>query len=140
MTLETIKTATQSQWTGPIIDIKEYCFGVVHPMTKQTITQYCKSMNDPHLKHLWIPAMSKEIHCLAQGKSGITKATNNNFFLSHKEIRFIPIDCTVTYAQIVVDHQPPKEDPNHVQITVDSNLINYPFELNRRTTDYEAAP
>jgi hypothetical protein len=38
MTLKAIKVATNSQWTGPIIDIKEHCFGVVHPVTKQTIS------------------------------------------------------------------------------------------------------
>jgi hypothetical protein len=40
MTLEAIKVATNSQWTGPIINIKEHCFGVVHPVTKQSITQH----------------------------------------------------------------------------------------------------
>jgi hypothetical protein len=42
MTLEAIKVATNSQWTRPIMDIKELCFGVVHPVAKQTITQYKK--------------------------------------------------------------------------------------------------
>jgi hypothetical protein len=41
----------------------------------------------------------------------------------------------VTYARIVIDHRPQKEDPNHVCITVGGNLINYPFELTTRTTD-----
>jgi hypothetical protein len=86
MTLEAKKATAESQWTGPIIDIEEYCCGVVHPVTKQTITHYCKLMNDPHLKDLWVPAMSKEIHCLAQGKLGVTKATNTIFFLTHSEI------------------------------------------------------
>jgi hypothetical protein len=52
MTLEAIKVATNSQWTRPIIDIKEHFFGVVHPVTKQTITQYKKLQHDPDLKHL----------------------------------------------------------------------------------------
>jgi hypothetical protein len=42
MTLEAIKVATNSQWAGPIISIEELCFGVVHPITKETITQYKK--------------------------------------------------------------------------------------------------
>jgi hypothetical protein len=74
------KTATAaSQWTSPIINIEEFCYGVVHPVTKQAITHYRKLMNDPHLKDLWVPAMSKEIHCLAQGKPGVTKATDTIF-------------------------------------------------------------
>ncbi len=62
MTLEAIKVTTDLQWTGPIIDIKEHCCGVVHPVTKQTITQYKKLQHDPNLKHLWVLAMSKEVH------------------------------------------------------------------------------
>jgi hypothetical protein len=92
MTLEAIKVATNTQWKDPIIDIEELCFGVVHPITKETITQYKKLQHDPNLKVIWVPAMSKEIHLLAQGKEGLTKGTNTIFFLSHKEIRLIPAD------------------------------------------------
>jgi hypothetical protein len=42
MQLKATKLATKSQWTGLIINIKEVCFGVIHPVTKQTITQYQK--------------------------------------------------------------------------------------------------
>jgi hypothetical protein len=90
MTLKAIKVAANSQWTGPIIDIEEHCFRVVHPVTKQTITQYKKLQYDPDLKHLWVPAMSKEIHPLTQGKAGITTATNTIFFLSHKDFCHMP--------------------------------------------------
>jgi hypothetical protein len=34
MTLEAIKVATNSKWIGPIIDIEEHCFGVVHPVKR----------------------------------------------------------------------------------------------------------
>jgi hypothetical protein len=98
MPLEAFKVAAQSQWTGPIIDIEEHCFGVVHPITKQTITQYKKLQHDPHLKGLWVPAFSKEVHRLAQGKPGVTKATNIIFFLSQNEIRHIPSNRVVMYA------------------------------------------
>ena len=79
--------------------------------------------------------MSKEIHHLAQGKEGATKGANTIFFLSHKEICLIPADRTITYACIVIDHHLPKDDPNHVRITVGGKLINYPFELTTCTTD-----
>ena len=42
MTLEAIKVATNTQWKGPIINTEELCFGFVHPITKETITQYKK--------------------------------------------------------------------------------------------------
>ena len=41
----------------------------------------------------------------------------------------------VTYARIVVDYCPQKEDPNHVRITVGGNLIDYPGELTTLTAD-----
>jgi hypothetical protein len=135
MQLKAIKLATKSQWTGPIIGIEEGCFGVVHPVTKQTITKYWKLQHNPNPKDLWAPAMSKELHRLAQGKLGITKATNTIFFLSHNEIQNVPKDQTVAYARIIINHWPQKEDPNCVRITVGGNLINYPFELTTHTTD-----
>jgi hypothetical protein len=76
MRLEANKFANHNQLTGPLIDIEDHCFGVVHPVTNETITQYKKLQHDPDLKQLWVPAMSKELHRLAQGKAGITKGTN----------------------------------------------------------------
>jgi hypothetical protein len=73
--------------------------------------------------------MSKELHCLAQGCLGVTKATNTIFFLSHTDICNIPTDRTVTYACIVIDHCPQKEDLNCVHIIVGCNLIDYLFKL-----------
>jgi hypothetical protein len=46
-------------------------------------------MVDPALKDLWIPAMSKELHCFAEGKEGVTVGTNTIFYLTHAEIRCI---------------------------------------------------
>jgi hypothetical protein len=98
-------------------------------MTKETITKYTKLMNDLDLENLWGPAMSNEFDQLAQGKECITVATNTIFFLSHDKIRRIPTDRTVTYACIVIDHRPQKDDPNHDHITIGGNLIDYPYKL-----------
>ncbi len=68
------------------IDIDKVCNGAVYPITKETITKYNKLMNDSTLKDLWVPAMSKELHRLAQGKENVTVGTNTIFFLSHAEI------------------------------------------------------
>jgi hypothetical protein len=94
----------RKQYTGPLIDIDEYCYGVVHPVTKETITHYRKLVKDPLLKTMWSKAMSKELHRLAQGCPGVTKGTNTIFYLSHADICKIPKDRTVTYARIVIDH------------------------------------
>ncbi len=104
------------------------CNGVVHPITKETITKYAKLIADPILRDMWAAAMAKELYRLASGRVGVTKGTNTTHFLSHDEIKKIPNDCTVTYTQIVVHHGPHKEDPNRVGITVGGNLIDYPFE------------
>ncbi len=120
---------------APVIDIEEYCCSIVHPITKEMITQYRRLMKEPLLKDLWTKAMSKELHQLAQGCPGITKGTNTIFYLSHAEILSIPKDRTGTYGRIVIDHRPQKEDPNRVCITLGGNLIKYPFEPTTRTTN-----
>jgi hypothetical protein len=124
-----------NQYTSPVIEIEEYCNGIVHPVTKETITHYRKLIKDPLLRDLWLKAMSKELHCLVQGCTGITKGTNTIIFLLHADICNIPSNRTVTYARIVINHHPQKKDPSHVHITVRGNLIDYPFELTTHTAD-----
>jgi len=123
------------QYTAPLIDIEEYCYGVVHPVTEETIMHHRKLIKDPLLKDLWIKAMSKELHRLAQGCPDVTKVTNTIFYLSHADNCKIPQDRTVTYTRIVIDHRPQKEDPNRARITVGGNLIDYPSELTTHTAD-----
>ncbi len=134
-TIPQLLSKYHKQYTGPLIDIEEYCYGVVHPVTKKTITHYRKLIKGPLLKDLWIKAMSKELHCLAQGCPGVTKSSNTVWYLSHADICKIPQDRTVTYARTVIDHHPQKGDPNCVHIMVGGNLINYPFELTTRTAN-----
>jgi hypothetical protein len=117
------------------INIEEICNGIVHPITEETITKYTKLMDDPALKGLWVPAMSKELHCLAQGKEGVMVGTNTIFYLTHDEIRCILKYCSVTYARIVINHRPQKDNPNKVCITVGGNLIDYPYDLTLRTAN-----
>jgi hypothetical protein len=79
--------------------------------------------------------MSKEFHRLVQGKVGITVGTNTISYLSPDKIRRIPKDRTVTYARIVINYQPQKDDPNCVRITVGGNLIDYPYKLTTQTAN-----
>ena len=81
-TVPNLLAKQHKQYTGPLINIKEYCYCVVHPVTKETITHCKKMIKDPLLKDLWIKAMSKELHCLAQGCPGVTKGTNIMFTLT----------------------------------------------------------
>ena len=112
--------------------------GVVHPITQETITKYEKLAQDPIMQDTWKKAMCKELGRLAQG-FGTTKGTDTVFFMTIDEIKRIPKDRTVTYARIVVDYRPQKEDPNRVRITVGGNLIDYPGELTTRTADLTTA-
>jgi hypothetical protein len=118
----------------PEVDLEEVCNGVVHPVTKETITKYKKLIAEPLIRDVWMKAMCKELGRLAQGFDG-TEGTDTIRFLSLDEIKSIPTDRTVTYARIVVDYRPQKEDPNRVRITVGGNLIDYPYELTTRTAD-----
>ena len=54
------------------------------------------------------------------------KGTNSVFVMTNKEIDIAKAaGHTWTYARIVVDHQPQKEDPNQIRIAVGGNLITY---------------
>ena len=116
------------------MDIEEYANGVVHPVTNETLTKYHKVIESEELREAWMEAMCIELRQIAQGYKN-TKGTNTVEFMSHEEIEDIPKDQTVTYARIVVDYRPQKDDPNRVRITIGGNLIDYPFELTTRTAD-----
>ena len=77
--------------------------------------------------------------CLESGRLSqgydCTQGTNTIYFMTHDEIATMPKDRVVTYARVVVDYQPQKEDPNRVRIIAGWNLINYPFEFTTRTAD-----
>ena len=81
-------------------------------------------------------SVGKEFDGLALGDTtSNTKGTNTIVFLDHDGICTIPTNKTITYARIVVDYRPQKEDPNRNRITVRDNLINYPGELTTNTAD-----
>ena len=84
-------------------DIEEYANGVVHPVTKETITKYRTLIKDPLLKDKWKKAMCVKLGRLAQGYQDIP-VTKTIKFMIHEEIKNIPSDRTVTYARIVVDY------------------------------------
>ena len=85
------------------VDPEHFANGVVHPVTKETITKYKKLIDDPLLRDTWQEAMCKELGRLAQGY-GDVEGTNTVRFMSLDEIKNIPKDRVVTYARIVVDY------------------------------------
>eukprot|EP00804_Cyclotella_cryptica_P019746 CCRYP_009657-RA/>CCRYP_009657-RA protein AED:0.25 eAED:0.25 QI:0/0/0/1/1/1/2/0/496 len=116
--------------------LEDFANPVVHPITGQTIGKYEELANDPVLWDTWTTAFGKELGALAQGDNKTGAAgTNTIFFTTQSDIENIPSDQTITYARVVVDYCPQKDDPNRVCITVGGNLIDYPGELTTRTAD-----
>jgi hypothetical protein len=95
---------------------EEVANGVVHPVTKETITKYKQLIADPITREVWEKAMCKELGRLTQGYGEIgstyhTEGTNTMRFLDREGIKNIPHDRVITYARIVVDYREQKKDP-----------------------------
>ena len=76
--------------------IEEVANGVVHLVTKETVTKYQKLVDDPILCDVWEMAMCVELRQTAQD-FGDTKGTETMRFLTLEEIKKIPINWKVTY-------------------------------------------
>ena len=63
------------------------------------------------------------------------KGTNTILVMTHEEIENIPRSKVITYARVVPDYRPQKEDPYRVHITASGNLIKYEGELTTLTAD-----
>ena len=96
--------------------------GVVHPVTKETITKYKKLIDDHLMKVVWSKEMCKELGRPFQIFED-TEGTNTMRFLDLEVISNIPQDRVVTYARIVVDYQSHKMDPNLVRITAGATSL-----------------
>ena len=102
--------------------LEEVANRVVQPVTKETITKYKQLIADPLLRETWSKAMCKELGRLCQGFDK-TEGTDTTICVDLDGIKRILWDQVVTYARIVVDYRPQKEDPNMVRITAGRNLI-----------------
>ena len=77
--------------------LEEVANGVVHPVTKETITKYKTLIEDPLLRETWSKVMYKELGRLCQC-FGETEGTDTRRFLVIEGIKNIPKDRVVTYA------------------------------------------
>ncbi len=93
-----------------------YASLMVYPATGETITSYKRLMNNLEAAKIWQTAFGKDFGGMAQGnnKTG-QKCTNSIFLMTHKEIAMAKKEEKMwTYARIVMDYRPQKEDPNCV--------------------------
>ncbi len=72
--------------------------------------------------------------CQGDNETG-SKGTNAMFVMKPEEVDHTPAARLATYANIVVDYQPQKDDLYQIHITAGGNLINYPGELTAHTAD-----
>jgi hypothetical protein len=110
---------------------------MVHPVTGKTISSYKKLMHNPATAEVWQMAFGKDFRGMAQGdeKTG-QKGTNSMFIINHNKIRKAYTEKQkFTYAKIVVDYCPQKEDPHHIRITAGGNLIQYKGDVSMCTAD-----
>jgi len=110
---------------------------MVHPTTGETISSYKRLMNDPETAEIWQTAFGKDFGGVAQGdnKTG-QKRANSVFVMTHTEIDIVKAaGHTWTYAQVVVDYRPQKEDTNWIRIAVGGNLITYRGNTSTRTAN-----
>jgi len=121
------KTATPTNF-------EHYAMPMVHPVTGETISSYKKLMKVT--AETWQTAFGKDFGGMCQGgnKTG-TVGTDVMFVMTPQDVMNIPADRFATYAKIVIDFQPQKEDPHRIRITAGGNLINHPGELTTRTAD-----
>ena len=120
-------------------NLKHVMNPAVHPVTGETFTSYKKAMKDPVIGQIWQTAFGKDFGGMAQGDNKTnTKGTNAIFVMTHADIDKLT-NKKYTYANIVMDHRPQKEDPNRIRITAGGNLIQYDDELSVRSADITTA-
>jgi hypothetical protein len=120
-------------------DIKHYMNPAIHPVTGETFTSYKKAMKDPAIADIWQTAFGKEFGGMAQGDNRTgTVGTNAMFVMTHDDIARLR-GKKYTYANIVLDHRPQKEDPNRIRITAGGDKIQYNDELSVRSADISTA-
>ena len=97
-------------------NFEHYAMQMVHPVTGETILSYKKLMKDPVTVETWQTAFGKDFGGMCQGedKTG-TVGTDAMFVMTPQDVANMPADHLATYANIIVDFQPQKEDPHRIR-------------------------
>ena len=99
--------------------------------------EYRQLIQHPKHQQVWSKSMSNELGRFTQG-NGRVGETNTMFFIPYEDI---PHDRRkdVTYAKIVVDYRPHKQEKERTRLTVGENLINYPENVSAKTAEITTA-
>jgi hypothetical protein len=83
-----------------------------HPTTGKKISSYKQLMNDPITTNTWQTALGKDFGSMCQrdNKMG-AKVTNTMFVMKLEKVNNTPAARHATYANIVTDYQPQKDNP-----------------------------
>jgi hypothetical protein len=91
---------------------------MINPTTGETISSYKRLMNDAETAKIWQTAFGKDFSGMAQGDNKtVQNGMNSVFVMTHKEIDIAKAaGHKWTYARVIVDYRPQKEDPNQIRI------------------------
>jgi len=119
------------------LNVTKYGVNAVIDEKSGKTMEYRHLLHNPKYKQVWSNSMSNELGSLTQGNSRV-QGTNTMYFLPYENI---PIDRRkdVTYAKIVVDYRPQKQEKERTRITVGGNLINYPDNVSTKTAEISTA-
>ena len=88
----------KTQINATPLGLEEVANGVVHPVTKETITKYKQLIEDPLLRDTWSKAMCKELGRLCQGFRE-TEGTDTIRVLDLEGIKNTPKDRVVSHLR-----------------------------------------
>ena len=121
-------------WTMPVlylntVQMLDYCQLRLHPKSKCTWNQsYCNELG----------RLCQGVNTYPSGKCPCVKGTNTFFIINYEE----PLpnrSKEVTYIKFVWKLKPHKDDPNHMCITINGDLICYPGNVGTPTGSLELA-
>ena len=100
--------------TNDVPNYAYYASPMVHLVTGEMITSYKRLMHDPTTAETWQTAFGRDFGGMAQGDNKIgQKGTDSIFVMKHGKIAMAKKEGKkFTYARIVVDYRPQKEDPH----------------------------
>jgi hypothetical protein len=108
---------------------------VIDPESGRSL-EYRDLIRSAKTKEVWSRSFANELGRLAQGVGGRVEGTNTCFFIAHTAV---PTHKTATYARIVVELRPQKQEVERTRLTVGGDRIDYPGDVSTETADITTA-